>query len=394
MFSCGCISLADLHCVVIDCTMNMTYQACNGKGLTSSADIILHVLALWAHFALKCHLCVATVLSRGPCWASPAHPLQQQNMAPRASQAACQAKETVMEEADADAKEETQEVMEEADADAKAIVVLKRPAAWHSLEDNDEEQEETQCQPGTKKLKKDEQMEDGKIDERTTSRGQRYVFQKHRHLVEQDVLARFDWLADPQNRCPGKQAEINSIINSHVARMAKFKDGLQVKEMTVMKISKHINREEEDHSKHGLSYYHMIGEKFAGSEPLFQKALESGEVEFNETTKKYYLTTHNLKVSDIKECGHEGKQLFDVADAKGFLSLMSSLSDELHSEELPSHWLQLTSKALPVKAQSEAATSDDFTLMQEPSKDVKSWYVCIQIRVHGGGVCVDMCGHS
>ena len=80
---------------------------------------------------------------------------------------------------------------------------------------------------------------------------------------------------------------------------------------------------------------------------------------------------------------HEGKQLVDVGDAKGCLSLMSSLSDELHGEELPSHWLQLTSKALTVNAPSEPSADDGLTMTQEPSSDVKRLSVCIQIRVHG-----------
>ena len=258
--------------------------------------------------------------------------------------------------------------------------VLKRPAAWHSLDEGEEQEEEAEKaeeanDPDDAAAKgDDEDMPDGVVDARPCSRRQRYMFTACRHMLDAEVVARFDELANPKTVKPGKQAEMNTIINATISRAGdkrgKASASIAVKQSTIQKIFTQKKVNTDTKAAEGYEWYSMVGSHFAGSEALAQKAWDANEIKFNKKTGKYYISKHTQSESDIMEKGFRSTAEFGDADPKMLVNLMNDLSAELHDDEegIDNSWVKAADKKIPKRECDEAAGDAEHLLMTDFNK--------------------------
>ena len=210
-----------------------------------------------------------------------------------------------------------------------------------------------------------ENAPDGTLDERTTTRTQRYVFTKNLHLIDDDIKRRYLFLRNPKNRVAGKQTEINQIINSHVDRAATGKMPLSVRQKTLQKFRNAYVKSEEGHMAEGLDWYVLIGTTFAGNETLATKAFDAGQV--IEKDGKFYTSTHQILRSRVTKDGYAAHQCFgNLEDTKTFLGLMSELQDELEEEDIGLQWIAFAEKKQPNQAALQGVAGEaEEALMQD-----------------------------
>ena len=118
----------------------------------------------------------------------------------------------------------------------------------------------------------------GAPDERKTSRAQRHVFNLSLSSCPQEVQTQYYHLVDKNTKLPGKQKQINAIINAWVPRNATYGASLQKVDTTVSRVSQFSLQETAGFTNTGMGKYVMIGSLFAGHRELFDAAHEAGEI--------------------------------------------------------------------------------------------------------------------
>ena len=150
----------------------------------------------------------------------------------------------------AEAQEEppTQDVLKkpvtaEAEEEPETQIVLKKPAArggkggspaWLSAmpAEHDPSQKKLPLVPKQVRaanVNSDQDLADGELDQRPTSRSQKWVFEKNLDHAPEEVQAEYRALKDPSNKQHGKQVRINELVNACVPRQANRKSELVVK---------------------------------------------------------------------------------------------------------------------------------------------------------------------
>ena len=252
-----------------------------------------------------------------------------------------------------------------ASASTKLVAVKKKPGAWHEGHDI------VPAKRGeVRPHHDDEDMPDGEVDTRSTTRGQRYTFVKNKTMFDPAMVKRFEFLMNPENRQKGKQAEINAIVNSCVARTAQNGSGVLVKAGTVAMVQSHYIKDEDIQAMDGLGWYSMVGQQYSGNEALAQKAVDAGELLYNEKNKKWYVSKHTVKKSNIHEKGHTSKRSMDAANDQDFLEALCHAEETIDADTLSLGWLQAkapTKKKENKQFDGQKADDGDFTVMQEHS---------------------------
>ena len=218
--------------------------------------------------------------------------------------------------------------------------------------------------------------EDGKPDSRKTSRGQRYTFEQNKHMFDQELVKRVELLMNPQTKLPGKQKEINQIINSCVSRRAQNGQGVAIKERTVTKVNSHTIEDREKEQIMGKGWFSIVGSEYAGNEELAIRAKEAGELVQNESNGKWYVGSHTVTRSNIKVKGHETRTDFDALKDENLLQAMLAAEEELGAESLEQTWLQV--KPVVKAAAKKQAGQEDFAMMQETG-EAKNIITCMEI---------------
>jgi hypothetical protein len=133
---------------------------------------------------------------------------------------------------------------------------MKRPAAWH--EANDKTAKNTGRQG---KHEDGDDVADGEVDDRTTSRAQRYVFENSLSsgLIPEDFVKRYKLLKSSQHSEAGKTKKANAIINSFVPRNSGFKGTIVPKTATIERVMTRESRNVDQERQVGYAELVFIG---------------------------------------------------------------------------------------------------------------------------------------
>lgn len=253
----------------------------------------------------------------------------------------------------------------------------KRPAAWHEV------QVKSYVAPS---MNSDDDMPDGEVDDRRVSRAQRYVFEAHLREVPEDVVKRYKELKDPNVKAPGKQRELNKILNAYVPRQTGWKGKLAPKRATVEQVIHKESRHTDRQSRIGMSETVFIGKVFNGHRELFDEAVAKGDVW--QVGGKWYYSEEEERVDDIDSNFLKGNQIMDI-EPTAFKSAMCQLMDLQPKMEL--EWRQVggTDPSVMNKRGGKAmATDEDLMILQESFDSVTrvtSAIRAVAMAMRGGG---------
>ena len=247
------------------------------------------------------------------------------------------------------------------------VPAKKRPAAWH--DDDDEVTVVKKASGAAVGINDPAELsgEDGDLDDRTTSRAQRWVFTQHISGLDEATQKRWAELNDPNSKIAQKTKLKNQLINTFVPRHTDWKGTIQPKVMSVTELKRMTWTDTEIHTNKGLPELVMIGKTFAGHRNLFNEALATGEVYQNEDGLYYYKESSTSKAMS-SSTRMEGKKVHETADDKTYLSVLSEL---LNTEATKSEqWLTYkpvgaNKKTTPAAIKTDPASQADFSMLQE-----------------------------
>ena len=222
------------------------------------------------------------------------------------------------------------------DLSSKALEDKEAENEW-ALEDKDAEIPATQPSQETEGGEGDQGGEeeaghppDGGVDTRTTTRAQRYVFNKLFESFPQELQDAYNKESGKRGE-PGKQLRLNGMINSVVPREAKFKSQPKIQASVLDKIVSKTDESFVAKGSHGITRTELLG-MLGNNKDLMKEGIDCGDIIVKEegAVKMYYLARvsqgRSVKTKQ-KDKGKRTQELNPNDDQEWFAAYAGILQD-------------------------------------------------------------------
>jgi hypothetical protein len=207
-----------------------------------------------------------------------------------------------------------------------------------------------------------ESAEEGTIDDRRTSRAQRWIFEAHIKEFPKEVQDRYKSMKDTGSKQPGKVKERNKLVNAYIPRHAEWTDKPSPKSSTVEELMEHFIEHKDEDKSVGLSKTIMLASIFHGNRQLFDEAVENQELLEDEETGNWHFQQKTKSRSESSKKGTTGRKVYEVEGAN-FAKAMGALMDLNIRTEEP--WMKYQLKAKSKAVKNSMATEADYAILQE-----------------------------
>ncbi len=183
---------------------------------------------------------------------------------------------------------------------------------------------------------------DGEPDLRATSRAQREVWKRNKHLASEADALRFEFLKSTACTEKGKQFEANRIINAYIPRNADYRlQKLEPKKLTLDRIHSTTDEDKSGVVVTGMKMNTFIGSCFSGNKQLFDLAKDEGEIYEDEDGLWYKWEKRSSKMIIKRQEDRHTEKVDFGGDKAAFLTNMCS---NMNEEKSLNKWVVVLAK--------------------------------------------------